>query len=433
VTRRGSVSHSARLRFCLVTSAHVCNNPRLVKEADALHDAGHDVRVVAVWTDASNAARDDALIRARRWRLHRVRVARHERASHLRWLAASLAQAAARGAFDRGVLREVLRDQAASRFVRHLARAATVAPADVFVGHNLEALPAAVRAARAFGAHVGFDLEDLHSGELPDDPSAEMTRRLIVAVERRYLPECDFLIASSDGIADEVAARYGVTRPHVVHNVFPSSDRLVPVPQDRRGDGVSLYWYSQVIGAGRGLEEAVTALSMLPRTVRLHVRGRPDQEYVTSLVALAHRLGVHDRLHILAPAAPDTLVALAGHHDIGLALEQPTTLNRRLCLTNKLFTYLLGGIPVAATDTPGQQAIMSQLPGAGFTYPSGDAASLAHQLAPLVDDRNRLEAAKRAAYDHAVSRFCWDHERLKLLDALTMFAPRPPLEARTAS
>ena len=34
-------------RICLVSPGHLSSNPRLVKEADALHEAGYAVRVVA--------------------------------------------------------------------------------------------------------------------------------------------------------------------------------------------------------------------------------------------------------------------------------------------------------------------------------------------------------------------------------------------------
>ena len=36
-------------RICLISPSHVASNPRLVKEADALHAAGYDVHVVAGW------------------------------------------------------------------------------------------------------------------------------------------------------------------------------------------------------------------------------------------------------------------------------------------------------------------------------------------------------------------------------------------------
>src|SRR5438477_3044148 len=36
-----------RRRVCIVTPGHLASNPRVVKEADALHGAGYDVTVVA--------------------------------------------------------------------------------------------------------------------------------------------------------------------------------------------------------------------------------------------------------------------------------------------------------------------------------------------------------------------------------------------------
>ncbi len=74
----------SRRRFCLVTPAHVCNNPRLVKEADALHAAGHEVRVVSLRSSAAAAARDATVMATRAWRLDVVDVARDS--ARLRWL-----------------------------------------------------------------------------------------------------------------------------------------------------------------------------------------------------------------------------------------------------------------------------------------------------------------------------------------------------------
>lgn len=426
-----------RPRFCLVTSAHVCNNPRLVKEADALHESGCDVRVVAVLTDAGNAARDDLLMARRAWRLQRVRVARRERASKGTWLAGSLAQLAARRMFEAGFSLDAVRDQAASRFVRQLASAAASEPADVVIGHTLGALPAAARAAARLGARVGFDLEDLHSGELPDDGNAEAERRLVVAVERRYLPRCDFLVASSEGIADAVVERYGVARPFVLHNVFPAADRVLApagLYRERENDHLpSLYWYSQVIGAGRGLEEAVAALPLLHVPARLYLRGIRDATFVAALEHRAERLGVRERVVFRDPAPPEALVALATRHDIGLALEQPGTLNRRLCATNKLFTYLLGGLAIAATDTPGQRAILERVPDAGFLYAAEDAVALASGLNRLLASREILAGAKRAALAVALERYSWERERgayveFLLAQAGGRRAPAPTVE-----
>ena len=422
-------------RFTLVTSAHVANNPRLVKEADALAAAGARVRVVAPVQHRWRADRDDAVLATRGWRLSRVNVGRTERHGRLRWMRDVLLERAARALLALGIRARAVEDRALSRHLDSLLAAAVAEPADTVIAHNVQALPVAARAAEALAARLGFDVEDLHVGELPDAPAFATQRSLVASVERRYLPRCALLTASSDGIADAIADAYGVTRPRVVLNVFPRADRdrAVPCAEERpAGARISLYWYSQVIGAGRGIEEAVRALALLPSDVHLVLRGAGDPGFAAWVQDQAVRLGLGARLHVRAPASPEELVARAACHDVGLALEQPRTRNRDLCVTNKIFTYLLAGLAVAATDTQGQRGIMEAAEGAGFLYPAGDHEALARELRTLTESPATLAAARERSRLAAERRFNWDVEQHGLV-AYLAGTPRTPSQARDAA
>lgn len=412
---------TAPRRVCLVTQTHVSLNPRLVKEADALTAAGHEVRVVALDLVDEHAERDCDLMRGRGWALESTRVPRGHGRAPIAYIQAAMRQKAARALFDAGVHADAIATRALSRYLGALTRAASRERADIIVAHNLPALPAAARAARRVGARLGFDLEDFHSAELPDDASHDRERALLTAIERRYLPRCDLLSASSDGIADEIARRYGVRRPVVVLNTSPLEDREMdpPPPRERIGPGPSLYWYSQVIGATRGIEQAIQALSRLPFVAQLHLRGAIDPTYARTLRGLASSLGVGDRVHLLPYAPPRAMVALAAQHDVGLAMEQPDTLNRAICATNKLFTYLAAGLAVVATDTPGQRRILEDAPGAGFLYASRDVEALAAGLQRLLSSPGGLAAARRASISAARARFSWKHDAPVLVRHLT--------------
>lgn len=418
------------MRVCLVTPAHICNNPRLVKEADALAGAGHDVRVVSLSARADFRARDLELMRGRAWALRHVEVARDRAGGRLRWLRDAVLQRLARGAWDTGLRVGRVADRAMSRHVGLLAAAAAEAPSDLIVAHNLAALPAAARAASRLRARLGFDIEDLHAGELPDEARHDAERARIRAVERRHLPRCARLTASSEGIADAIAAEYGVPRPEVVLNAFPPHEGE---PEPAPGGRVRLYWYSQVIGPDRGLQEVFTALARLPARFELHLRGSMSGEWEPELRRLLGELGIGDRVHLLAPAPADALVRLASEYDIGLALEQPVSRNRELCVTNKILTYLAAGIPVAATDTDGQRRVMRRAPGAGFVYRAGDVEALAAGLAALAASPETLAGARRAAREAARATFNWALEAPRLVAYLTgsadaRRAPAPALE-----
>lgn len=422
------------LRFCLVTSNHIANNPRIVKEADALVRAGHRVRVVAMNNHEELARRDATIMAGRAWTLDRVSAGRRPGRGRLRWLADSTLQRVARALWTRGARHARLVDRAVSRHVGTLARAAAAEPADVVIGHNLAGLPAAARAARRLAAPLGFDIEDLHTGELPDGPAYDAERRLRGHLEQRLLPRCDLLTAASDGIADEIVRLYGVRRPEVVLNVFPRGERGSPAPA-RASDLPTLYWYSQVIGPDRGVEEALRALAKLDLPVELHLRGEMLPSYDSPLRALTAELGISGRVHLWPPAPPGELVALAQRHDIGLALEQPVSRNRQVCVTNKLFTYLLAGLAVAATDTVGQRGILQTVPDAGFLYPPGDVAALAAGLRRLLTEPGALDRARTAARRAAEERYCWEIERDRLVSYLTHSpaARSAPLRAAAAT
>jgi glycosyltransferase involved in cell wall biosynthesis len=91
--------------------------------------------------------------------------------------------------------------------------------------------------------------------------------------------------------------------------------------------------------------------------------------------------------------------------------------NRQLCLTNKAFTYILAGLAVAISDTPGQHDLAIDLGDGAALVPTGDPRALAAAFARWSADPAALDRAKRTAWRAAVRRWHWEHsdERGRLL------------------
>lgn len=403
--------------ICLITSRHISYNPRLVKEADALHEAGFKVRVVAPSYTSAKAALDRKLMKTRGWSLNVVTSDRTDIRSTLRWLKASLRQRISQKLYP--YIPAVVQDVAYSRYVSELATHAVAEPADLYIAHNLQALPAAHRAARRHDALLGFDAEDFHRGEFRAD-DASLQKALTEEVESLYLPQCDHVTAASEGIAEAYAKRLGIKPPTVVLNVFPREERSGHTPADElhkeKHEGtISLYWYSQVIGSDRGLQDMLRALPDLDEKIVLTLRGSWASGSEDVFRSLAHELGVAHRLRVLPPAPPEQLVERAAQHDIGLALEQSHTINRDLCVTNKILAYLLAGIPVIATATTGQRQICETVPAASRLVPVGNADAIASVVRDLTATDTRLAEAKAAAYAAGEERYNWEQERAALI------------------
>jgi glycosyltransferase involved in cell wall biosynthesis len=381
----------------------------MLKSADALAQAGYTVRVVATSTDgwAIEADRD---VRSRRawpatiinyrkgdsgrtyWRTGvRSRVSR----AVVDWLGA-----------ERAPLPLIAR--AIGRVHPELVRAIAAEPADLVYGGTTGALAAIAEGARRIGAPYALDLEDFHSAEIGGSRALRKTV-MINRVEDAVLPRAIFLTTSSEYIAEAYRQQYGVATS-VVHNTFP----LPAQPPDfARVDPARLrvYWFSQTIGPGRGLDEAVVALGQSGVSAVLALRGRDWGGYLEGLKRLAAERAPRLEVQHLQPAAPDAMVDLARGYDVGLALEQMVPLNRALCLSNKAFTYLLAGVAVILTDTPGQHAFGHDVGSAAALVRPGDSEGLATVFRQWADHPSLLEAAKRAAWDAAVRRWHWDHPK----------------------
>jgi glycosyltransferase involved in cell wall biosynthesis len=298
--------------------------------------------------------------------------------------------------------------------LRRLARVASREPTDWFIAHTQAALPVAAAATRKWDAKLGFDCEDLLSewGSDADD--------MVRYIEKKYLPLCNYISVPSRSIAARIVNEYGVKYPVILYNVFPVNlaQGMKPPASRPIGEALRLHWFGQTIGEGRGVEEAILAVTSLRGKVEIHLRGCISEGYRLRLESLANNEGSNARIAFHPPVDHDELIKTIGEFDVGLALERSETLGKSLTASNKLFSYLLAGLAIAATDTPGQREIMNQLPSTGFLYEAGRPELLARGLQHWIDDRKALREAQQAAWAAARDRFCWDIEQEKFLNVL---------------
>jgi len=396
---------------CIVSPGNFGSNPRLVKEADALHESGYDVTAIAC--DYSPAWRpfDDAIVARSSWKA--LRVPRPRREKILNRTAPPFARAIAKAGFAVPLSIAVGACGGPSAALR---RAACGRRADLYIAHYVAAIPAAAAAARRHGAMLAFDAEDFHSGEGGDGPEARFRMKMIETVEAAYLPSCAYVTAASPMIGEAYAARYGVA-PAPVLNVFPlAMAPAMPEQGNKALDGLRVYWFSQTIGLDRGLQEFIAGMARAKARVALDIRGSDRWGNGDRLMTLARQLGVADHIRILPTASPDDMVRLAAHYDLGLSLETDATLNRRICLTNKIFTYLLAGVPVMMSDTPAQAALAPDLGAAAALVSLRDADGIARDLDRLALSNETLAAAKATAWRLGRDRYNWDIEKQALLD-----------------
>lgn len=397
-------------KIVIVTIGQPSTNPRMMKEVEALLKEGYQVKVFyGYW--ASWAVMADQAILARfpgvfqmvggdpvkgKWDYFLSRVI-HKGARVL-------------GKYFPGLCRYAI-----NRVCFFLERAVIREQADLFIGHNLGTLPVVVKAARKWNTRCGFDAEDYHRGQFVQLSGDDY--RCTLQIEEKFMPACDHLTAASPLIAAAYEALLPGKKITVVNNVFS----IVSLQGRRQSTArpLRLFWFSQSLGPNRGLEVIIEALNLLSGyDIRFDLVGDCPENYRLQLTGMAKKPGM---LHFLPPVKPDELFGIGAAYDIGLAAEVPFEENRDLCLTNKIFTYLLAGNCILASDTKAQKRFMEENPGIGWLYRYDDPGDLADRITTAYNDPEGLQQCRDRCLALAASRFNWETEKkifLGLIDVV---------------
>jgi hypothetical protein len=391
-------------RVCVVTAGHLSTCPRMLKTADALHEAGYQVRVVSTRHVGWAWTADQGVKKRRPWAwqvidYNRASARATQLTSGVRFRGAQ-AMALAAG-ISRVPLAVGIRGY--SRMHDELVSAIASEEADFVYGGTTGALAAIAHGAQRLGVQFGVDLEDFHSAEQTGEGS-ELAHGLADRIESDVLPKAAFVTAGSPMIADAYAAKYGI-RPMPIHNTF-SID--FAEASNRRGP-LRLYWFSQTLGPGRGLEDVIAAAGLCGIAAEFHLRARPIPAYAAQLARFQARVAPAFELVFHDPESPDRMVELAHGYDLGVSTEDGAVLNHRLCLGNKIFTYLAAGLPVLLSATLAQARLAADLGAAATLYEPGDVEALASILRRWDENPDLRCAAAQQARAAALRRWHWEH------------------------
>ena len=416
------------LRVVLLTGNPLRSNPRVIKEAAALTEEGCNVQVLGAWSGGRRAE-----IGGRIADRGGVEIDMRLAAQGGYNFVPLLPPDTIRGKLHRLVQRLARKCAPRSRWSfglmpSALAHAARRLEPDLAIAHSEAALFAALSLHRG-GCKVGVDMEDWFSEDLLPEARSRRPVDLLRRAERDLLRRAAHATCTTDAMADALVRKYGCPKPTRIYNVFPAPKPGAPGFQDRGANSfslagepsrgcaaVSIHWFSQTLGPGRGLEELISAAQGLGGEFEIHLRGECSaySAWLEELVPdeLRSRVFVH-------PSVPaDELPARIAEHDIGFAGELSEIPSRDLTVTNKIFQYLQGGLAVVASDTAGQKEVAALAGTAVATYRSGSASDLQKRFSELIGNAKQLAAAKAAAADIAARSLNWAEEKPRLLDSI---------------
>jgi glycosyltransferase involved in cell wall biosynthesis len=303
---------------------------------------------------------------------------------------------------------------------RKLKKAALQVNADVYHANDLDTLEICGSAAAQNRAKLVYDSHELW---------LESSRYLIAThplnrirlkrIEQKYILKADAVIAVTPMRGRRMQEMYPLMKNlHIVENApeklfeLPEKGRLRSMINAEPNAVIALY--QGVLCPERGLEELLAAAELTENPKLKFVFIGMDT-WNGTLQQMAEEKGLDNRVFFLPPVPSEELPGITVDADMGFILFRNTCLNHYYSLPNKLYEYMMAGVPIVSSDFPELKRVLGEAESGITVNPDSpeEIAEAVESLAANPDMRNRMKENGRKA---ALDKYNWEPQSEILRD-----------------
>jgi glycosyltransferase involved in cell wall biosynthesis len=296
--------------------------------------------------------------------------------------------------------------------------------ADVYHAHDADTLLVSYLAARKNRAKLVYDFHEywrkktLWRRSLPGKIWDRFENYFLVLVENLVAPHADAVLTVNESLAKEFGSCHLLKRePIFLYNVpdltvSTNSDHQILRQKIKAANQDKLIIFLGSLISHRGLENLIKSLEYLPREFKLVFLGYGDLK--EKLLAMAQTFGYGKRIFILDPVGPGQVARWASGADVGMAPIQNVSWSYYHSLPNKIFEYLMAGLPIAASDFPEIKKIVVG-EGIGVCFDPEDPEDISRAIKKILLSEVGYKKMKENAVRVAKEKYNWQIEEKKLL------------------
>jgi glycosyltransferase involved in cell wall biosynthesis len=273
--------------------------------------------------------------------------------------------------------------------------------------HSLSVLPLGVLFRLARGCRIIYDTHELETETLA---SSGIRKRLAKILERCLIGHTEAVIVVNESIAGWYRDAYGLKEVHVVRNI-PCPRPITGGKTNRLREafgidpGSLLFLCQGILGEGRGIPILLEVFGRLPSDRHVVFLGNGPMAKEVRLHAMRY-----PNIHHHPAVPPHELLEYTAGADVGISLIENVCLSYYYSLPNKVFEYLMSGVPVVVSDFPEMARLVD---GTGCGWKSSVDTRC---FAELAGSLTREEIERRAAIARQVSNsLSWHTEEASLV------------------
>jgi len=253
---------------------------------------------------------------------------------------------------------------------------------------------------------------DCHEYETERDGMSNTSKKILKFFEKRLIKQVNQVLCVSNEIANCYVTDYNIVKPKLVLNCPNFSEKpkqnLFREALNIRSDQ-KIFLYQGGLKSGRGIELLVKAFSQLrnDNNVLVCMGVGPLDKLIKEASEKYKTIFFH-------PAVKsDALLNFTSSADYGILFYEDTCLNHRYCSPNKMFEYLMSGLPVLTSNLYEMKRLV-ELECVGIVASENTVEGFKQGLKNSLN-KNYAEVQKNVF--SARKKFCWEEQEKVLFEA----------------
>lgn len=246
---------------------------------------------------------------------------------------------------------------------------------------------------------------DCHEYETERDGMSSFEKKVLKFFEKYLIKFADSVMTVSDSIARCYSEDYGIDKPKLVLNC-PMSVKLNKHDLLRGTLGIrpdqTIFLYQGGLKGGRGIELILEAFSDLESDENVLV----CMGYGPLEGTIKEKACAHNTIFFHPAVSQDVLLSYTSSADYGILFYEDTCLNHRYCSPNKIFEYLMAGLPVLTSNLFEIRRLVES-EGVGIVAQENTIESFREAV---VDSLNQDYDVIQANVFNARKKYCWQEQ-----------------------
>lgn len=245
------------------------------------------------------------------------------------------------------------------RFAIILLRELIKCRADLFFAEDFYTLPFVTIVGKFKRAKIFYNSRELYAflGGLRNRP---FLQSIVKSIEKLFIKRVELVLTTGEMDSRFLENFYGINNTLVIRNI-PLLQQPEKVIDFRAKYSLNkdtfILIYQGVLLEGRGIPLIIKALEKLPGTV-LIILG--DGEQKNNFSNQAVKANISDRVFFAGTVSQKELINFTAGGDLGLSLIENISVSYYHALPNKMFEYIMAGVPVLASDLPQMKMIIEK-------------------------------------------------------------------------